>query len=268
MSEKRVLIQRHPCEHGGVVAQVILNRPDKRNGLDLAMFDAVVAAAAELAEAGDVRCVVINGAGPSFCAGLDFQSVMASPEGIQRLLREKVGDANLAQAIAWVWHELPMPVIAAVHGHCIGGGLQIALAADIRIVAPDTKLSVMEIDYGLIPDMSASKTLLRLVRPDIAKELTFTGRVFSGEEAVALGVATRTSDTPLEDSLALAHAIAARNPHAIRGTKALFDRAPELSVADSLALEAELQTPLLGSPNQLEALKAKMGKRPAVFSDD
>src|SRR5262249_60112411 len=134
--------------------------------------------------------------------------------------------ANYAQQAAYVWTELPVPVIAAVHGVAYGGGLQIALAADMRFVAPDAQLSVMEIKWGLIPDMTGSQTLRRLVRLDVAKELTFTGRVISGTEAAALGLATHGSDRPREDALALAREVAGKSPASIRAGQQLLNRAP------------------------------------------
>lgn len=258
----RVLVERE-----GAVARVRLNRPEKRNGLDLPMFEAIVAAGQALRDDTSVRAVVLSGEGPSFCAGLDFKSFMSTPDAPQRLLGGRTHVANLAQRVAWIWRELPMPVIAAVHGHCFGGGLQIALGADIRLCAPDARFSVMEIEYGLIPDMSASKTLLPLVRLDVAKELTFTGRVVDADEAVAIGLATRKVEDATASALEMAEAIARRSPHAIRGIKKLYDAAAALSDVDALTLESELQIPLLGSRNQLEAVSAKLGGRPPSFVD-
>lgn len=250
------------------VAIVTLNRGDKRNGLDLAMFEEVVDAGRALIDDKDVRAVVLHGDGKAFCAGLDFKWFMSNPtEGQKLLARTEESIANLAQRIAWIWQEVPVPVIAAVHGVAFGGGLQLALAADIRYVAPDAQLSVMEIKYGLVPDMSITQTLLRLVPADRAKELVFTGRVVSGTDAVALGLATELSDDPLASAMALATTIASKSPHAIRASKALLNRAPDLSAAEAFALETELQMGLLGSANQLEAVQASMMKRPPSFRD-
>jgi enoyl-CoA hydratase/carnithine racemase len=251
------------------VAHVRLARPEKRNGLDLPMVEAIVAAGERVREDRTVRAVVLSGEGKAFCAGLDFQAFLAlGEEGGRRLLERPAGTpANMAQRAAFVWREVPVPVLAAVHGAAFGGGLQIALGADVRIVAPDAKLSVMEIRYGLIPDMGASRTLLGLVRPDVAKELTFTGRVIDGEEAVRLGLCTRVAADPLADALALAREIAERSPHAVRAAKRLLDSAPGLDAAASLRLETELQLALLGSPNQLEAVAAVFAKREPAFSD-
>jgi enoyl-CoA hydratase/carnithine racemase len=175
--------------------------------------------------------------------------------------------ANFAQQAAYVWKALAVPVIAAVHGVAYGGGLQIALAADVRFVAPDAKLSIMEIKWGLIPDMSGTQTLRHLVRLDVAKELTFSGRIVSGTEACALGLATRVSETPREAALALAREIAGKSPDAIRAGKRLLNSAGTVSVADGLRLEEELQLSLIGRPNQVEAVQANLEKREPRFSD-
>lgn len=258
--------ERVRVDRDGAVATVWMTRPEKRNGLDLPMFEQLVATGRELAEDPTLRAVVLAGEGPAFCAGLDFQAFMATPQVSQKLL-DRRGATNLAQQVAWVWRELPVPVIAAIHGPCFGGGLQIALGADIRLAHPEAQLSVMEIRWGLIPDMSVTQTLLPLVRPDVAKELTFTGRRLSGTEALAIGLVTRVVDDPHAEAKALAETIASKSPHAIRATKALYDRAPGLSPAESFALETELQLPLLGSKNQLEAVQANMQKRDPVFED-
>jgi enoyl-CoA hydratase/carnithine racemase len=203
-----------------------------------------------------------------FCAGLDFQAFMASAEiGRHLLERTSESPANLAQRAAWIWQEVPVPVIAALHGAAFGGGLQIALGADLRYVRPDAKLSVMEIKWGLIPDMGITQTLLGLVPLDVAKELTFTGRILSGTEAVGLGLATRAFDDPMSEALATAKHIAMKSPHAIRAAKKLLNEAPKMSSADALKLETELQIPLLGSPNQMEAVQANMMKREPSFAD-
>src|SRR5439155_5730141 len=204
MSEQRVTIAVD--DH---VAVVTLNRPDKHNALDGPMFEGIVEAAAEVAARPDVRAVVLHGAGPSFCSGLDV-SAMGSLDNL--VTREEGQRSNLAQRACTDWIDLPAPVIAAVHGNCFGGGLQVALGADIRFAAPDARLSVMESKWGLVPDMGITSTLPRLVRADIAKELTFTGRVISGTEAAALGLVTRAADDPLAAARELAAEIAGRSP--------------------------------------------------------
>jgi len=251
------------------IADVRLNRPDKINGLDLAMFDGLVETGKRLAEDRSLRAVVLSGEGRGFCAGLDFLSFLATESGPKRSLfeRSEESPANLAQRAAFIWTELPVPVIAAVHGVAFGGGIQIALAADIRIVAPDARLSVMEIKWGLIPDMSGTQTLRRLVGLDVAKELTFTGRIVSGVEAVELGLATRVSERPYEDAIALAREISGKSPDAIRAGKRLLDASGLLTLAQGLQLEEELQRTLLGSPNQTEAVQANIEKRAPRFRD-
>lgn len=250
-----------------------MSRPDKMNALDQAMFAGLIEAAREIGANGKVRAVVLSGEGRAFCAGLDFMSFMAMGSGERSggapglLSRSDASPANFAQSAAYAWTALPQPVIAAVHGVAYGGGLQIALGADIRIVAPDAKLSVMEIKWGLIPDMSGSQTLRHLVRLDVAKELTFTGRVVSGTEAVALGLATRTAENPFASALDLAGEIASKSPDAIRAGKKLFAESWLGSRHDGFALEESLQRSLIGSPNQMEAVKANLEKRTAEFRD-
>jgi enoyl-CoA hydratase/carnithine racemase len=252
------------------VADVRLTRPEKLNALDPAMFEGLVETGRSLSVDPSVRAVVLSGEGRGFCAGLDFASFMAlgSGGGGSRLLaREERSAVNAAQRAAWIWTEVPVPVIAAVHGVAYGGGLQIALAADVRVVAPDAQLSVMEIKWGLIPDMSGTQTLRRLVRLDVAKELTFTGRIVSGHEAAALGLVTRVADDPRAAALALAREIASKSPDAIRAGKQLLDRCGLLSVADGLRLEEQLQRNLIGSANQIEAVQANVQKRAPEFRD-
>ena len=249
------------------IADVRLNRPDKLNALDAAMFEALVAAGRRLREERGLRAVVLSGEGRGFCAGLDFTSFMAGPGARSLFERSSESPANLAQRAAWIWTELPVPVIAAIHGVAYGGGLQIALGADVRFVAPDARLSVMEIKWGLIPDMSGSQTLRRLVRLDVAKELTFSGRVVSGSEAAALGLATHVSDTPREAALELAREIASKSPSAIRAGKQLLDASGVVDVETGLRLEEKLQAALLGKPNQVEAVRANLEKREPRFSD-
>lgn len=255
----------------GGVADVRLNRAEKLNAIDRAMFDALVETGTALMSDRALRAVVLSGEGRAFCAGLDFASFMAMADtnaaGPALMSRPSESPANLAQRAAWVWTEVPVPVIAAVHGAAFGGGLQIALAADLRIAAPDAQLSVMEIKWGLIPDMSGTQTLRRLVRLDVAKELTFTGRIISGHEAAALGLVTRIADEPRVAALALAHEIAAKSPDAIRAGKQLFERCGQLSVADGLQLEEQLQRNLIGSANQTEAVQANLQKRTPEFRD-
>lgn len=256
----------------GGVADVRLNRPDKRNALDKAMFDALVDTSAALAADSAVRAVVLSGEGASFCAGLDLGSFGQMAErGEQKgsdVIEVPEGQiTHHAQQACYGWTSLPVPVIAAVHGHALGGGIQLALAADIRIVEPNTKMSVLEIRWGLIPDMTGTQSLVNLVGLDVAKELTFTGRMVSGSEAAALGLATKLSDDPRSDALELAHEIAGKPPHAIRAAKRLFNNASKISTAEGFAAERQEIGELIGSPNQVEAITAYFEKRAPIFKN-
>ena len=253
------------------VADVRLNRPDKYNALSPEMFKAIVTAGDELADTGGVRAVVLSGNGRGFCAGLDMGSMQRlgggnSASGGALLTRDDRPE-NHAQRPAFVWKRLPVPTIAAMHGVAYGGGLQIALGADIRIAAPDARLSVMEIKWGLIPDMSISQTLRDIVPLDVAKELTFTGRVLNGLEAQKLGLVTRVEEDPHAAAMSLASEIASKSPDAIRGAKRLLETSWRAPQREGLELEAAIQTGLIGTSNQIEAVKANFGKRNPNFVD-
>jgi enoyl-CoA hydratase/carnithine racemase len=256
------------------VADVRLNRPEKMNALDPAMFDGLIEVGEVVKADPSVRAVVLSGEGRAFCAGLDFGSFQAMadapkdrPTGDVDLGRKEGRITNRGQQAAYVWREMPAPVIAAVHGVALGGGFQIALAADIRIVAPDVRMSVLEVRWGLVPDMTGTQLLPTVVRLDVAKELTFTGRMVEGEEAVRIGLATRVSDTPLDDALALAREIAGKSPQAVRGAKALLNLAGIVSLADGFLAEERTIGALIGSPNQIEAVTAYFEKREPHFAD-
>jgi len=270
------MTDRVTCSIDAGVADVRLNRPDKLNALDPAMFAALDAMGERLKAEKGLRVVVLSGEGRGFCAGLDFGSFQAMaggerlgediPEGNAGLVKEG-RITHVGQQVSWVWQELPVPVIAAVHGVALGGGIQIALGADIRIVAPDVKMSVLEIRWGLVPDMTGTVTLSRLVRPDVAKELAMTGRMVDGEEAVRIGLATRVSATPHEDAMGLARSIAASSPGAVRGVKHLLDHARLATVAEQFAEERRVIGSLVGSPDQREAVAAYFEQRPPRFAD-
>jgi enoyl-CoA hydratase/carnithine racemase len=267
MSEQRVTVTITDA-----VADVRLNRPEKRNALDGAMFAGLITAGERLKSEPGVRAVVLSGEGPDFCAGLDFASFQAMRSGerlsLQVDLPPSHGPARATgQRAAYVWTELPVPVIAAVTGNALGGGLQIALGADIRIVAPDARLSVLEIRWGLVPDMTGTQLLPELVGRDVAKELTFSGRVVRGEEAVALGLATRVDPDPHRAALELARSVAGRSPHAIRAAKRLLDLAGRADLQAGFAAEQQEIGALIGRPNQAEAVAAEFGKRPPRFAD-
>ena len=265
--------------HG--IADVKMIRSDKRTALDGAMFTALAEAGERLKTEPGVRVVVLSGEGSSFCAGLDFSSFtqMAGGGGAGGGNGGGGnGDGNpgsmapgrithLGQQVCWVWQEVPVPVIAAVHGHALGGGIQIALGADIRIVHPDTQLSVREIHWGLVPDMTGSLMLSQLVRADIAKELVFTARVFDGREAHAIGLATKLSETPYEDAMAMAAEIAGRSPDAVRGAKQLINGLLHEQAASQFEAERRIIGSLIGKPNQVEAVMSNFEKRAANFVD-
>jgi enoyl-CoA hydratase/carnithine racemase len=264
--------QRVTVEITDGVADVRLARPDKRNALDAAMFAGLVTAGERLKSEPGVRAVVLSGDGPDFCAGLDFSMFQAMRNGnrlsAQVDLPASRGPAQATgQRAAYVWTEIPVPVIAAITGNALGGGLQLALGADIRIVAPDARMSVLEIRWGLIPDMTGSQLLPELVGRDVAKELTFSGRVVRGDEAVALGLATRVDPDPRQAAFELARAIAGRSPHAIRAAKRLLDLAGRVDLETGFAAEQKEIDALIGSPNQVEAVAAEFDKRPPRFID-
>ncbi|HEX3616185.1 MAG TPA: crotonase/enoyl-CoA hydratase family protein [Solirubrobacteraceae bacterium] len=267
LTEPEKPAERVTVEVAEHIAVVTLTRPDKHNALDLPMLDAIIAAAERLRGESGVRVVVLHGAGKSFCSGLDFPAVAASGglEAFTGILDEP--SPNYFQRAGHGWIDLPVPVIAAIHGSCLGGGLQIALAADIRIATADARLSVMEGRWGLIPDMSITRTLPRLVGIDVAKELTYTARTIGGDEAQRLGLVTRLADDPLAAAMDLAHEVAGRSPDAVRRAKRLFDEGWAGSAAETLALEATLQGQLIGSPNQLAAMTAAFTKQQPEFTD-
>ena len=257
------------------VADVRLVRADKMNALDQAMFEALVAATDRLSKEKGVRVVVLSGEGRAFCAGLDMGRFAAMkekggngiPGGENRDLTKRThGQANFPQAAVWGWRQLPVPVIAAVHGVAFGGGFQLSLGADMRFLSPDARMSVMEIKWGLVPDMAGTPILASLVRDDILRDLTYTGRIFSAQEAMTYGLATRICDDPRAAALEVAREIAGKSPDAIRAAKRMLNN---LSVDPGPALLAESveQQKLIGSPNQTEAVRANLEKRAPKFAD-
>ena len=266
---------RVTIEIEGGVADVKLNRPDKLNAVDTAMFHALVEAGESIKADPSVRAVVLSGAGRGFCAGLDLDSFQKmagatsddSVGDISDIGRRDGRITNIGQQACYVWTEMPAAVIAAVHGAAVGAGIQLALATDIRIVAPDAKLSVLEIRWGLVPDMTGTQMLPRLVGLDVAKELAFTGRMVSGTEAVELGLATRVADDPHAAAIELAKEIAGKNPFAIKGVKALLNMAGQAPLEDAFKTEERTMASLIGSPNNVEAVTAYFEKRDPVFQD-
>jgi enoyl-CoA hydratase/carnithine racemase len=258
------------------VAHVRLNRPDKYNALSPEMFEAVTKAGQSLAEDKSIRAVVLSGEGRGFCAGLDFQR-FAEMQAQEKPKSKDVSAnlfggasetiANRAQLVAYIWKLVPVPVIAALHGVSYGGGLQIALGADIRLASPDARFSIMEVKWGLVPDMSGTQTLRDLLRLDIAKELAFTGRIIDAKEAAHVGLITRVCDDPLKEAQELAKEIAGKSPHSVAACKHLFETAWHSSAADGLKLEEKLQRTLIGSPNNIEAVMANFEKRAPKYKD-
>lgn len=253
------------------VADVRLVRADKMNALDMAMFEALVAAATRLKTEKGVRAVVLSGEGKAFCAGLDmgrFQT-MGEGKGSGRLgdLAERThGIANQPQYAVWGWRELPVPVIAAVHGVAFGGGFQLALGADMRFLAADARMSIMEIKWGLVPDMAGTPILASLVRDDVLRDLCYTGRIFSAQEAMSFGLATRICDDPRAAALEAAREIAGKSPDAIRAIKRLLNKL-SADPAPALLAESIEQKALIGSPNQVEAVRANIDKRAPKFAE-
>ena len=265
------------------VADVRLSRPDKMNALDQAMFDALIETGTTLAKTPGLRAVVISGEGRAFCAGLDmgrFAQMASGPAPAQsqpksgsadatelRLGSRSHGIANAAQYAVLVWQDIPVPVVAAVHGVAFGGGFQLALGADLRFVAPDTKMSVMEIKWGLVPDMGGMVLMPKLARADIIRELTYSGRIFSGAEAMSMGLATRLCEDPYPQAMAWARDVAGKNPDAIRADKRLMKVMEAGDAAAILRAESDEQLKLIGSPNQKEAVAANLARRAPVFTD-
>ncbi|MCB1646808.1 MAG: crotonase/enoyl-CoA hydratase family protein [Pseudomonadales bacterium] len=254
------------------IADVRFNRVDKYNALSPEMFQAIISAGEDLAKNKSVRVVVISGNGRGFCATLDMASMQGmagdrSSNSTSTLMDRDERPENHAQRPAYVWKRMPVPVIAAIHGVAYGGGCQIALGADIRFMAPDAKMSVMEIKWGLIPDMSITQTLRDLMPLDVAKELTFTGRILNGQEAKDVGLVTHVTENPLEAAMALAKEIAGKSPDAIRLGKKLLEESWRAGEREGLEMESVLQRKLIGSPNQVEAIKANFENRAPVFKD-
>jgi enoyl-CoA hydratase/carnithine racemase len=271
MSEQRIT---YTIENG--IADVKMVRTDKMNALDDAMISALIDTAAELENHPEVRVVVLSGDGRAFCAGLDTSNFKRTAEGNGGSATVKHGGgladrthgiANRAQQIVWGWRNLHAPVIAAVHGIAFGGGFQLTLGADIRFVHPETKLSIMEAKWGLIPDMGGTPVMRAIASEDILRELSYTARIFSGEQAKEYGFATHVSESPYDDAMALAREIAERSPSSVKRSKKMFNALFDATDAEALLTESVLQDEIIGKPNQVEAVKAGMEKRVGNFSD-
>ncbi len=248
------------------IADVRLNRADKMNAIDPAMFEGIAATIDRLAGMAEVRVVVLSGEGRAFCAGLDMASMAGGGSGLS-LDDRAYGDANLVQQVAWGWRMLPMPVIAAVHGVAFGGGFQIMSGADIRIAHPQARFAIRETHWGLVPDMAGIALWRTLARDDVLRELTYTAREFDGAEALHHGFVTRLDVNPHAAAMTMARVIAAKNPQAIRGSKALYTLAADADSAAILRAESDAQGRVMRKPNQVEQVRANIEKRAAVFVD-
>ncbi len=259
------------------IAHIHMVRGDKMNALDNDMMMALIEAGERLKTDKNIRVAVLSGEGKAFCAGLDManfaQMASASSGGKSDVTRTKLAErthglANRPQQVAYAWREAPVPVIAAAQGFALGGGFQLFMGADMRYAAPETKFSIMEIKWGLVPDMGTTHVMTRVAGEDVVKELAMTGRIFLAEEARELGFLTRICDDPLASAMDTAGQIAARNPQAIRGIKRLFNEPADREIAATLMLESVLQDDIIGYPNQIEAVTAELEKRPAHFTDE
>jgi enoyl-CoA hydratase/carnithine racemase len=246
---------RITCHVSDGIADVRLDRPDKLNALSIDMLGRLRDTARRLRRTPGLRAVVISGNGRSFCAGLDLGAAARNPAAVARAFVPTPRGTNLFQEACWAWRRVPVPVIAAVHGHVFGAGVQIALAADLRLTAPDARWSVKEVERGLVPDMSGIRALTQLVGIETAKRLTFTAEEFTGDDAVRLGLAGTVTDTPLEEAFALAGRIAERRPEAVAAAKRLFDR--QWSTGDRRTFAAERREQLRLLPGAMRTLQRK-----------
>ncbi|KCZ51160.1 crotonase/enoyl-CoA hydratase family protein [Hyphomonas pacifica] len=257
------------------IADVRFIRTDKMNALDTAMFNGIVEAIEQLKTMKGLRAVVVSGEGRAFCAGLDLSSLGSNEDSDDKVTKDptrSLGDrtngiANRAQYVAWGWREVPAPVIAAAHGVAFGGGFQVLSGADIRFIHPDTRCAIMEMKWGLVPDMAGFPLWRGNVRDDVLRELTYTNREFSGREAHEMGFATHISDTPYEDALALAKQFAQKNPDAMKASKRLFNMMQDATDAELLQAESDEQSKIMRTPNQMEAVMSQMQKRKPEFTD-
>ncbi|MFT6408391.1 MAG: enoyl-CoA hydratase/carnithine racemase [Arenicella sp.] len=259
------------------IAHVKLSRAQKMNSLDSEMFDAIPMVGEQIRQDSSIRVVVISGDGGNFCAGLDKSnfSSMLEDSGVSigenasaaGLAERTHGIANAAQYAAWMWRELPMPVIAAVEGFCLGGGLQIALGADFRYAKANSKFSILEMRWGIVPDMSSTQIMRHIIRDDVIRELTYTAKIFDAEQAKEWGFVTEVVDDPLAHAMSVAEQIAYKNPDAIRAAKKIIDAANYQTAQQGLLMESVEQDKIMGTPNQIEAVMAELQKRKPSFKD-
>jgi enoyl-CoA hydratase/carnithine racemase len=267
MTESAPEIDRVSVQIADGVADVRLSRPEKLNAIDPLMFGALIDVGERLRSRPDVRAVVLSGEGRAFCAGIDMRRFSDGDAAPRPLSPRTHGIANGPQRAVLVWRDLPVPVIAAVHGVAFGAGFQLSLGADIRYLDPETRLSVMEVEWGLVPDMAGTALMRRLARDDVVRELCYTGRVFSAREALDYGFATRVSDAPRDAALAQARVIAAKSPDAVRAAKRLFNNISDEGMAECLLAESTARDALVQGVNHRQAVAARLAKRPPVFTD-
>ena len=257
------------------IAHVKLSRADKMNALDSKMLDAIPMVGERIRQDSSIRVVVISGDGGNFCAGLDksnFSSIL-DKKGISvsdddTVLADRThGIANAVQYVAWMWRELPMPVIAAVEGFCLGGGLQIALGADFRYAKANSKFSILEMRWGIVPDMSSTQIMRHMIRDDVIRELTYTAKIFNAEQAKEWGFITEIVDEPLAHAMTVANQIVNKNPDAIRASKKIIDASYYQTAEQGLLMESVEQDKIMGTPNQIEAVIAELQKRKPEFKD-
>ncbi|MGB7318058.1 MAG: crotonase/enoyl-CoA hydratase family protein [Planktotalea sp.] len=250
------------------IAHVELTRGDKMNAVDPDMIAGIIEAGEALRGNTDVRAVVLSGQGDAFCAGLDVASfsALAGGDPNELIMKRTHGASNDYQHVCMVWRQLEMPVIAALHGVCFGAGLQIATGADYRIAHPATRMAILEMKWGLVPDMGGMAIWPKLMREDVLKRLTYTGAEFTGAEGVDYGLVSETSEAPLETAMALAKLIASKSPSAVRSGKALVHFAGINDEAAVLLEESRAQAALIGTPNQMEAVMANIQKRAPKFT--
>jgi enoyl-CoA hydratase/carnithine racemase len=241
------------------VAVVSLNRAEKRNALDMAMFESIDKISRQLRKNRKIRAIIVRGEGVDFCSGLDIKSMMSKKSSTFSLLAKWLpGQSNLAQRVSSNWRKIPVPVIMAIQGRCWGGGLQIALGADFRLATPNASFSIMEGKWGLIPDMGGNMALREIVSKDIAMKLAMSAEIISAQTALEYGLITGISDEPLQDAMQLARQLADRSPDAVAAVKKLYHRNWFKSDRRMLAKESLYQVRMFLGKNQNRAVKRQL----------
>lgn len=249
----------------GPIAYVTLNRPEQLNGVDLDLIDQLLATATTLRRNTSIRAIVIQGAGRSFCAGLDFAAAFSDKRRVARFFFAGGRAVNRFQKVTTIWREIPVPVIAVIHGHCYGAGVQLAAGADFRFTTPDAQWAILEAKWGLVPDMGGTLPLIENLPVDVLQRLAMTGEVISGEDAFELGLATDVADDPLKEALVLIDQICGRSPDAVAATKELLYLNQRGSRRQVMRRERRLQSKMFRSPNTAIARKAGTSKTDPTF---